>query len=540
MGKKETKTHSLSEKERFGIEERKPKAKYWFDYKEAHRAVQFIELNLIHQEGDTAGQPFILEGWQRVVVEDVFGWKRKKDNKRRYRVLYIEIPRKNGKSTFGAAIALYLTFADREFGAQIVSAASDREQARIIFDVAKKMVENSSRLDKLAAIFKNSMAYYQYGNTYKVLSSETRGKHGKNLHGIIFDELHEQPNRDLVDTLKSSMGTRSQPLEVYMTTAGYDRTSICYEYHQYAKGVLSGRIKDETFYGVIYAADEKDDWTKKETWEKANPNLGVTVNYEFLERECKIALEVPAYENTFRRLYLNQWTEQENRAIPMHIWEKNNKKFNLEEFEGATCWGGLDLASGKDIAAFVLAFEKEKDVCFVPFLFTPRENMPNRLKKNPLANYPEWAKRGYLIATEGNIIDYDVIKKTILECDRRFNIKRIAYDRWEATQLVTQLDMEGLEMEPFGQGTKSMNAPFVEFLNRLSAERVRHNGHPVLTWMAGNVAAEQDAEGKIKPSKKKSKEKIDGIVAAVMALGMMMTEEGKKQSVYEERGLLAF
>lgn len=542
--KKKATTRSRSKEkpteERYGLEERKATRKFWFDYKEAYRAIQFVERNLVHIEGKYAGLPFILEPWQRVIFENVFGWKKKKTNKRRYRVLYIEVPRKNGKSTLGAAIALYLLFADREFGAQIVSAAADREQAALIFEMASKMVEQSPKLEQMSAIFKRSMAYYELGNTYKVLSADARGKHGRNLHGILFDELHEQPNRNLYDTLKTSTGSREQPLEVYMTTAGYDKTSICWEIHEYALGVLSGKIKDDSFYGVVFAASPKDDWRKKETWEKANPNLGVTINYEYLERECKTAQETPAYENTFRRLHLNQWTEQESRMIPMHVWDANDGKFKESDLIGKPCWGGLDLASTQDIGSLVLVFEIEKDLCLLPFFYTPKENMPGRYKKNAQANYPEWASRGYLIATEGNVIDYDYIRNHILDLSKRFDIKKIGFDRWNATQLTTQLDGEGVEMVPFGQGFQSMSAPTKEFLKRLTARQVRHLSHPVLSWMAGNVAAEQNADGHIKPSKKKSKEKIDGIVSTVMGVGMMMLEGEEKPSVYEERGLRSF
>lgn len=540
--KKKTRSHKdkESKKGRHGIEQRKDTKKYYFDYDEADRAVRFIETNLVHIEGKDAGKPFILIPWQRTIIEDLFGWKRKSDKTRRYRVLYFEVPRKNGKSTLGAAIALYLMFADREYGAQIVSAAADREQARIIFDMASKMVKNSSKLSQLAACYRSSVAYYQYGNSYKVLSADAFSKHGKNLHGILFDELHAQPNRELVDVLKTSTGTRLQPLEIYMTTAGYDRTSICWEYHQYAEGVKDGRIKDDTFYPVIYAADFKDDWRDPKIWAKANPNLGITISYDYLERECKKAQETPAYENTFRRLHLNQWTEQESRMIPMHIWARNHHPFEQAELEGRECYGGLDLASTMDIAAFTLVFPYEKHLKVLPFFFVPEENMPSRHKKNPMANYPEWSRRGHLIATEGNVVDYDYIRNFILKLNERFNIKKIAYDRWNATQLTTQLDGDGLEMEPFGQGYKSMSAPTKELLKRLTSGQLWHTDHPVFNWMAGNVAAETDPEGNIKPSKKRSKEKIDGIVATVMAIGLMIADAGEAKSVYEERGLITF
>lgn len=537
--KKKKKTHSIK-KERQGIELRDDTDDFYFDYDEAARAVRFIEKNLVHIEGKDAGKPFTLEQWQRVIIEDLFGWKRRIDKTRKYRVLYFEVPRKNGKSTLGAAIALYLMFADREYGAQIVSAAADREQARIIFDMASKMVGNSAKLSELAAVYRSSIAYYKYGNSYKVLSADAFSKHGKNLHGILFDELHAQPNRELVDVLKTSTGTRLQPLEIYMTTAGYDRTSICWEYHEYAIKVKEGIVKDDSFYPVIYAAEQNDDWRKQETWEKANPNIGTTISYDYLERECKKAQEVPAYENTFRRLHLNQWTEQESRMIQMHVWAQNARKFTPEELAGKQCWAGLDLATTSDITALVLAFPVEKEIRLLPYFFVPAENMPGRYKKNPLANYPEWAHRGHLIATEGNVVDYDFIRNFINELAERYNIRKIAYDRWNATQLTTQLDGDGLDLEPFGQGYKSMSAPTKELLKRITAGQLIHPDNPVLNWMAGNVAAEADADGNIKPSKRRSKEKIDGIVAATMAIGLYILDTTDPKSVYEDRGLITF
>lgn len=540
MADKKKKTPSTNKETRHGIEQRESTDKYYFDYDEAARAVRFIEKNLVHIEGKDAGHPFILETWQRVIIEDLFGWKRKADHTRKYRVLYFEVPRKNGKSTLGAAIALYLIFADREYGAQIVSAAADREQARIIFDMASKMVSNSAKLSELAAVYRSSIAYYKYGNSYKVLSADAFSKHGKNLHGILFDELHAQPNRELVDVLKTSTGTRLQPLEIYMTTAGYDRTSICWEYHEYALKVKLKQIEDQSFYPVIYAAEQEDDWRQQSTWEKANPNIGTTISYDYLERECKKAQEVPAYENTFRRLHLNQWTEQESRMIQMHVWQRNARQYQPGELEGKDCWAGLDLSTTSDVTALVLAFPIDKEIRLLPFFFVPRENMPARQKKNPLANYPEWAARGHLIATEGNVIDYDYIRKFINDLAERYNIRKIAFDRWNATQLTTQLDGDGLNLEPFGQGYKSMSAPTKELLKRITAGQLIHPDNPVLNWMAGNVAAESDADGNIKPSKKRSKEKIDGVVAAVMAIGLYTMDTTDPKSVYEDRGLITF
>lgn len=542
MTQVKTKTRSRraegGRKFRYAIPEREETKRFYFDYGEADRAVRFIEENLVHSEDPHAGKPFILAKWQRTIIEDIFGWRRVKDDTRRYRTLYIEIPRKNGKSTLGAAIALYLMFADNEKGAQIVSAAADREQAHIIFGVASRMIEQSKKLRELAAVFRNSIAYYKLGNSYKVLSADVRAKHGKNLHGILFDELHEQPNRHLVDTLKTSTGTRVQPLQVYMTTAGFDRTSICWEYHQYAKALIEGRASDDSFYPVIFSAEEKDDWTDPKVWAKCNPNLGTTIRLEYLEEECAKAKKIPAYENTFRRLHLNQWTEQDVRMIPMHIWAKNAVEINPEDFRDQECWAGMDLGSTDDITSVVLVFQKGDDLKVIPYFYCPEEQMAERFARNPTANYPEWARRGYIIATEGNVCDYKKIRNDILDLREKYKIRKIAFDSWNATQITVDLAQDGFDMEPFRQGTFSMNAPTKEMLKRLAAGRLHHGNHPVMTWMAGNAAALTDGDGNIKPSKKKSKEKIDGIVALCMAIGVMIKEQNEGPSVYEERGLV--
>lgn len=530
-----------SPKKKIKIKKRAPTEGYWFDYDDAERAIRFIETNLTHVEGKFAGQPLVLEPWQRTIVEDLFGWKNSSDNLRKYRVLYFEVPRKNGKSTLGAAIALYLLMADREAGAQIVSAAADTEQAKVIFSMAARMIANSPKLTSLTNTFSKSIAYYKLGNTYKVLSAIAKGKHGKNLHGILFDEVHEQPNRELYDTLKTSMGTRLQPLEIYMTTAGYDRTSLCWELHEYALKVRDGIIKDPTFYPIIYAADWADDWTSEKVWAKANPNLGTSVRIEFLRNECKAAQERPAYENTFRRLYLNQWTEQDSRMIPMQTWAMNGKvTFTEESLHGKKCWGGLDLASTGDIASLSLIFPEKSSYKCLSYFFCPRDIMPSRHKRNPMANYPEWERQGFLIGTPGDQIDYDFIEHFILKKQKVFNIQKIGYDRWNATQLVQKLKGHNLEMEPFGMGFASLSAPTKELLRAVGKHEFHHNNHPVFTWMAGNVASEQTADGNIKPSKKRSKEKIDGIISAVVGIGMYIGEEVEKKSVYEERGLITF
>lgn len=513
-------------------------SEFWFDEAAADRAVHFFERFLKHHKGKWAGAPFQLLDWQRDrVIRPLFGWKRR-DGRRRFRTAYIEVPRKNGKSTLAAGIALYLLFADGEFGAEIYSAAADRDQAAIVFDTAKTMVEMSPALRKRCEIYKRSIVVPKTRSVYRVLSAEAYTKHGINAHGIIFDELHAQPTRDLWDTLTTSTGAREQPLVVAITTAGYDRQSICWEQHEYARQVLEGVIDDPSFLAVVYAADEGDDWRDPKVWAKANPSLGVTVKLEYLRREAERAAQVPAYQNAFRRLHLNQWTQQETRWLDLAAWDACDGPVDPKALEGRECYAGLDLASVADVAALVLVFPPQGDELYqvLPFFWIPEENMMERSRRDRVP-YDAWVRDGLIRATEGNVIDYRQIIADIEALGERFHIREIAFDRWGAFQVQQQLEGAGFTMVAFGQGFKSMSPPTKELLKLVLARKLAHGGHPVLRWMADNMVVDQDPAGNVKPNKAKSREKIDGMVALIMALDRAIRHQ-QPGSVYERRGIL--
>ncbi|MDN7503475.1 terminase large subunit [Burkholderia orbicola] len=503
----------------------------WFDEAAADRAVRFFETVLTHTKGEWAGTPLKLSDWQAEnIIRPLFGWKRA-DGTRRYRTAYIQIPRKAGKSTLSAGIALYLLYADGEPGAEIYSAAADRDQASIVFEMAKGMIDAAPALRKRAQAFKRAVVVSSSASSYKVLSADAYTKHGLNAHGIIFDELHAQPNRDLWDVLTTSTGARRQPLTVAITTAGYDRHSICYELYDYACKVRDGIIDDPSFLPCIYEAGPDDDWKSPATWRKAHPGLGVSVKEEYFEQEAAKAAAIPAYENTFRQLLLNQWTEQACRWISMDTWDSCAGE--LPDLTDHVCYAGLDLATTTDIAALVLAFPIGSTVYLKPFFWVPEENARTRSKRDRVP-YEQWIKAGHIEATDGKVIDYDVIRQRINELGQQYNIQEIALDRWNATQLATQLAGDGFEMVGFGQGVASMSAPMKELERRLLTKELNHGGHPVLRWMASNVATEMDAAGNIKPSKAKSTERIDGIVSTVMALGRLIVSEEDRTSAYDE------
>ena len=503
--------------------------------KPGQAVIEFIEGLLKHTKDPYHGQPFMLRDWQRQWIADIFGTING-DGARQYRTAYVEIPRKNGKSEVAAAIALYMLFGDGEYGAEIYSAAGDHEQASIVFNVAEAMVRQEPILNKHCKIYTSvkKIVVPATNSKYVVLSADHSTKHGFNASAIIFDELHGQPNRDLWDVLTTSGGTRRQPLTFAITTAGYDKNSICYEMHDYAEKVRDGIINDPTFYPVIYSAPEGADWTDPKVWAECNPALGDFRKLDELASQCERAKEVPAYENTFRRLYLNQWVKQESRYLPMAAWDDCGAPFDVEELRGKQCFAGLDLASSVDIAALVLAFDIDSLVYLLPFFWVPEENIEKRARTDKVP-YDTWASQGLVKATPGNVIDYATIRHDINELSKEYEIREVAFDRWGAVEMSQNLTEDGFTMVDFGQGYRSMSPPTKELLKLVLAGTVRHGGQPVLRWMADNVMVTVDPAENVKPDKGKSTERIDGVVATIMAIDRLTRGS---ESVYSERGIL--
>lgn len=513
-----------------------------YDKEKADRAVKFIE-NLCHTKGKWAGKRFWLLPWQEQLIRDIFGIV-KPDGYRQFRTAFVEICKKVGKSELAAAIALYLLYADNEPSAEVYGAAADRQQASIVFDVARQMVEMSPALLKRSKIMGATKRIVNYGNAgyYQVLSAEVGGKHGFSVSGLVFDEIHTQPNRQLYDVLtKGSSDARQNPLHFIITTAGTDRHSIAYELHTKAIDILEGRRVDSTFYPVVYGLKDDEDWEDEANWYKVNPSLGYTVDIERLRDAYREAKQNPADEITFRWLRMNQWVSNTTAWIPDQIYQRGNEEIDLKSLEGRDCYGGLDLSSTGDITAFVLIFpprDDEEKYILLPFFWVPEETIPQRVKANSVP-YDVWERQGYLMSTEGNVIHYDFIEKFIEELGEKYHILEIAFDRWGATQMVQDLEGMGFTVVPFGQGYSSMSAPTKEFYKILMEGNMVHGGHPVLRWMAGNVVIDTDPAGNIKVTKARSKEKIDGIVAAIMALDRCIRNQVHKQgSVYDERGIL--
>lgn len=514
-----------------------------YDKKKADRAVTFIE-NLCHTKGKWAGTPFWLLPWQEQLIRDIFGIV-KPDGNRQFRTAFVEICKKVGKSELAAAVALYLLYADNEPSAEVYGAAADRQQASIVFDVAKQMVEMSPALMKRSKLMAATKRIVNYGNAgyYQVLSAEVGGKHGFSVSGLVFDEIHTQPNRQLYDVLtKGSSDARQNPLHFIITTAGNDRHSIAFELHTKAVDILEGRRVDPTFYPVVYGLKDDEDWEDEANWYKVNPSLGYTVDIERLRDAYREAKQNPADEITFKWLRMNMWVSSTTAWIPDAIYMRGNEPIDMAALEGRDCYAGLDLSSTGDITALVLMFpprDMDEKYIVLPFFWVPEDTIPRRVKANSVP-YDVWEKQGHILATEGNVIHYDFIEKFIYDLAEKYHILEIAVDRWNATQMIQNLEGEGFTIVPFGQGFSSMSAPTKEFYRLLMEGQIIHGGHPVLRWMAGNVVIDTDPAGNIKVTKAKSKEKIDGIVAAIMALDRCIRQEGQGGSVYDERGLLVF
>lgn len=499
------------------------------------RAVDFIG-NLCNTKGEWAGKPFHLLEWEEKIIRDLFGTLNP-DGTRQYREAYISTARKNGKTEIAGAIGNYCLYADGEKTPEVYTNAGDRDQASLVFNAAASMIEMSGALSKRSKILHSTKRIVNHENSgfLRALSHEAYTKHGYNVSTAINDEIHVWPNRELYDVMKTGTGARRQPLTINITTAGWDKESFCHDLYDYAKKVKTGVIDDPTFYVAIFELDEGDAWKDEKNWHKANPSLGHTITIDFLRNEFKRAMENPSFENTFRRLYLNQWTSQETKMIPVEKWDACNKLLDPETLKGRLCYGGLDLATTTDIAAFVLCFSPETDegFAFLPFFFVPEEAIEKRAKKDRVP-YDVWVRQGHITATPGNVIDYNFIKAKMRETAETYNLKDVAYDRWGATALVTDMTDEGLEMVPMGMGFASMSSPTKEFLKLILSEKIRHDDNPVMRWMIDNCAVKTDPAGNLKPDKEKSSEKIDGVVASIMALDRAI-RNAKGLSIYDSQ-----
>ena len=512
-----------------------------WDGEAARHAVAFFG-HLRHSTGEWAHQPFELQPWQAFVIGSLFGWKRV-DGLRRFRTAYVEVARKNGKSVLLAGTALYALIADGEPGAHVYAAATTRDQARIVFGEAERMVDASPALRSRITRTVNNLAVLPTSSWFRPLSADASKMDGLNVHFAAVDEVHEHSSPEIIQKLNTATGSRRQPLVFEITTAGYDRQSVCWQHHEFSVKTLEGTVPPEaadSWFAFIATIDPGDDWTNPAVWIKANPSLGVTVKVEDLKRQVEEAREMPAQQNAIRRLRLNEWTEQVTRWIDMGVWADGATPFDEDDLIGRPCYAGLDLARVNDLSSLALVFPPEQPGERVKVIWRhwcPEDDILRRARRDR-APYTVWREHGWLKATEGNTTDFRFIEAEIVDLATKFNILEIAYDRTFAGELVRNLQDEGLTLVEFGQGFISMGPASAELMRLLIGRELQHGGNPVATWCASNVTVRRDPAGNEKPDKERSTERIDAVVAAIMAVGRLQVGVGG--SVYEQRGLLVF
>jgi len=513
----------------------------YFDEAAATFAINFYPF-LQHTKGEWAGQPIHLDPWQKFIIGSIFGWKNKA-GPRRFQFVFILIPRKNGKSTLACGVALFMLTADGEPGAEVYSAATKRDQAKIVYNDAKLMAEKSPGLSQRLNILNNNISIPGTASIFQPLSAEARNLDGLNTHCAICDEVHAHKSRDVIDALETSMGARRQPMLFEITIAGTDVNSICFEHFDYCTHVLEGNYTDEAAdacFAYISGIDEGDDWQDPKVWEKANPGYGVSVKPKYLKQKFGKAMQSPAGQAVFRQRHLSEWTENAARWLNMKKWRLGDAPFDHDALFGRDCYAGLDLAKVDDLSAFVLFFPPVEDgesSKVIARFWVPEENIIERGKRDRVP-YPAWRDQGFIQATPGETTDFRFIEAKILEDAEKFNIREIAYDRAFAYELVTNLTDEEITMVKFGQGWLSMAAPTAEIERLVKRGELQHAGNPVLAWNASNAIVKKDEVGNLKPDKKRSRERIDGIVALCNAMGRAMVHD-TKPSIYEERGVIA-
>ena len=509
---------------------------WYFDRKAAQRAISFIE-KLKHTKGKWAGQRFKLEPWQQFILWNIFGWM-KADGTRRFRYVYVEIARKNGKTALSAGIGLYMLFADGEARPEVYSAATVKDQARICFSDAVEIVKKTDLKNYLSP-YRNSIVYELKGGTMKPLSSDYGTHDGLNPSCGIIDEFHAHKDSGMFDVIKSAFGARRQPLMFIITTAGFNKNGACYAYRSNVIKVLQGINEDDSLFGIIYTLDSKEEWDNPKMWVKSNPNLGVSVFPEYLSDQVNDAKNRPEAVRNVMTKNVNLWVDAEKTWILDDMWQKCIGTTERESLRGCQCWGGLDLSNVSDITAFVLLFHENDHFQLLPFFWIPEEKMLEKIRKENI-NYDKWVQQGYVKVTAGNVLDYDFVKADILQIVEEFDFQSTAYDRWNASQTIIDLQNEGMECSPFGQGYGSMGAPTKEFEKIVLTQKLEHFGNPVLRWMIASTVVKTDPAGNIKPDKEKSVQKIDGIVASIMALGEWMTAQSEEDNnPYNQRGMLS-
>lgn len=511
----------------------------WFDPDAGQRVLDFKQ-RLKHSKGKWRGKRLILEPWQVFINWVLFGWKNE-DGTRRFRKMYQEVARKNGKSTEVASSGLFLMGFDGEGGSEVYSVANKEEQAKLVWSEGQRMCKQAKdfggRLKRAAkSTFRESTDSF-----WKPLGKDSKTQDGLNPHGVLVDEYHAAPDSTMLDVMDSALGSREQPLLIIITTAGFNSHGVCHEERDYAVEVLRGTIEDDTYFAIVFTLDKSDDRFDKDLWIKSNPNLGISVNIKDMENMARQAQKMPSKLNNFLTKKLNIWTSQKTMFFDMELWNACDGTFNEKDLIGRPCFLAGDLASKNDIAALSAVFKLDNDkLAVLSKFYCPKERILRRQRTDKVT-YEAWVQKGYLNATEGNRIDYEFIKADILSFFKKFDVVKMGFDAWNFEYLLQRLIADGVDKDKvfeFPQTLKTMSEPTKELEVLVAEKRIVHNNNPILSWMAGNTAIYTDPNENIRPVKNKSSEKIDGIVSLVMALGMEMGEQDDNDSIYETQDII--
>jgi phage terminase large subunit-like protein len=504
-----------------------------WDQEAVKRVSRFFSQVLRLNGGDFEGKPFDLQRWQLFIEGSLFGWKRSESGLRRFRTAYIEVAKGSGKSPLAAGTGMYMLTADREPRAEVYAAAGKKDQAMILFRDAVAMVDQSPLLAK--RVVKSgvtpvwNLAVPSTGSFFRPIASDDT-QSGPRPHCALLDEIHEHDDATVLDLMRAGSKGRRQALFFEITNSGWDQTSVCWRHHDYSVQVLEGVLEDDEWFAYICGLDQGDDWRDEKVWPKANPNLGVSITKNYLRRQVREAEGMPAQQGVVRRLNFCEWTELAQRWLEEGVWERNNAPVDLARLAGRRCFGGLDLSSTEDMCSLQLVFPDAESYDVLSWYWMPAANARKRAQEDRVP-YDVWQREGYLTLTQGNIVDQDAIKRTVFEVAQRYALRDLAFDRWNSSKLITEIQGEwgergdqdeGPRVVQFGQGYASMSAPTKEVERLLLEGRIRHGGHPILAWNAANVVMQVDAAENRKPVKAHRRKRIDGVIALIMAIGRAM------------------
>jgi len=514
----------------------------YFSKTAALHALSFFKF-IKHSKGEWAGKEFDLAPWQQFILWVLFGWFNK-DGSRRYRYAYIEVARKNGKTTLAAGIGNYLFIADGEPGAEVYSSATSRNQAKICFNEARNMVRASPALKSRVTVYQHNMHIIANASKFEPISSDTRKQEGLNPHGAIIDEYHVHKSTEMYDVIKSALGARRSPLILIITTAGFEKESPCYRLRKTCIDILSGIKHQDNMFAAIFTLDEDDDWQNEKLWKKSNPNLGISVGLKYLQEEYQSAMNNRGTEEVnFKTKNLNIWTDAAKVWIPDDIWMKGALEINEKKLIGRECYMGLDLSEKYDIEALVLLFPPTGDddkFTILPYFWIPAEKVKN---KEEAVDYLLWEQQGFVNIVSGNVVDDDLVKELIIACAEKYDVRMLGYDDWNSKKFITDLGKAGFPIEEksskVSQYMSTLSSPTKELYNMVVDGKLNHGGNPILRWMIGNVVLRYDTNNNYRIDKSKSSERVDGVSATINAICEWMTppEEDAINRIYANRGL---